>query len=63
VRNRAHVTRLLGETVREAGILISVLAPLDAAFGSVEFDIRLVLAAIVLGAILVVSGIFLETRS
>jgi hypothetical protein len=56
------VERLLGETVREIGILVFVFAPLDAALADHPPDLSVVIAvaAGALGAIVV--GIMLETE-
>ena len=55
------IERLLGETVREIGILVLVFAPLDAAFadGPLDFKVVTAVAAWAIGAIVV--GIMLET--
>ena len=59
--NQKAIEGLLGETIREIGILVLVFAPLDAAFAEGPFDIPLetVVAARAIGAIVV--GIMLET--
>ena len=59
--NWKRVEQLLGETVREIGILVLVFAPLDAAFAQQPADVD-VLTAITLGALgLIIVGIILET--
>lgn len=59
---RKAIERLLGETVREIGILVFVFAPLDAVFADhpLDFSVVMAVAAGALGAILV--GIILETE-
>jgi hypothetical protein len=49
------VERLLGETVREIGILVVVFAPLDAAFanGPLNFNLVGLVMAWAIGAIIV----------
>jgi hypothetical protein len=56
------IERLLGETVREIGILVFVFAPLDAAFADrpPDFGAVIAVAAGALGVIAV--GIILETE-
>ncbi len=56
------IERLLGETVREIGILVFVFAPLDAAFADrpLDFNVVIPVAAWAIGAIVV--GIMLETE-
>jgi len=56
------IERLLGETVREIGILVFVFAPLDAAFADhpLDFSVVIAVAAWALGAVVV--GIMLETE-
>jgi hypothetical protein len=56
------VERLLGETVREIGILVFVFAPLDAALADHPLDFSVVIAVVAgaLGAITI--GIMLETE-
>jgi hypothetical protein len=59
--NWKAIERLLGETVREIGILVLVFAPLDAAFADrlIDFKLLTVVAAWASGAI--VAGIMLES--
>ena len=59
-RDRARA--LLGETIREFGLLAMVFVPLDAAFASPLTQGIAIVAAIVLGATCVFGGIMLETR-
>jgi hypothetical protein len=59
----ATTAELIGETVREIGILVAVFAPLDAAFHEGKYG-RLVLICLVAleiaGLILMVAGVMLE---
>jgi len=53
---------LVGETVREMGLLILVFAPLDAMFADMPVS-RIFLAAILFfGLLLVIGGILIEAR-
>ena len=63
MRHRQKVSRLLGETFREIGILALVLAPLDATFSNSEFSAWHVLASMVIGVTMIGLGIMMETRS
>jgi len=59
--NWKRIEQVLGETVREIGILVLVFAPLDAAFAERQTDLD-VLTRIILEALtLIVAGIILET--
>ena len=59
--NWKRIEQVLGETVREIGILVFVFAPLDAAFAKDPIDLSGV-TNIMLGAIcLIIAGIILET--
>lgn len=60
--NWKRIEALLGETLREIGILVLVFAPLDAAFTEQPIDAK-DLAGIALAAIgLIVMGILLEAE-
>ena len=61
MRNRRQVTRLLGETLREIGILAFVLAPLDATFSGAQTTGGQLMTAMLLGAILIFVGLAMET--
>lgn len=61
MRDRKHVIRLVGETAREAGTLILVLTPLDAAFGSAQVNGLAVGALMLAGLALIAYGILMET--
>ena len=58
-----HFTHLMGETLREIGILTLVLAPLDAIFGGVQIDSHYLVTAMVIGAILIAAGMLLELQT
>ena len=59
--NWKRMEELVGETVREIGILVVVFAPLDAAFADESLESR-VLASIVAAALgLIAAGIVLES--
>ena len=61
-----RTAELIGETVREIGILISVFAPLDTAFHEGRFGgLTMVWLAVlqVAGMVLIVTGIMLERRN
>ena len=60
-RDRARA--LLGETIRELGVLAMVLVPLDAIFTSSLAQGSVVAAAILFGSACIVGGILLETRT
>jgi hypothetical protein len=54
---------LVGETVREIGILITVFVPLDAAFHEGKFGWPVIVCLVVLmiaGLMLIVTGVMLE---
>ena len=59
--NWKRIEQVLGETVREIGILVIVFAPLDAALGqgSIDPDKLTRIMASALG--LIIAGIILET--
>ena len=59
---RRRVRQLFGESLREAGILVGVFVPLDF---SIEGTLTggLILLTVVLGGILLICGIFLETAA
>ena len=60
--NWKRLEEVLGETVREIGILVLVFAPLDAAFTERPHDLRDV-TPVLLGALgLIIVGILLETE-
>ena len=61
MRDRQHVVRLLGETIREMGLLAFVFAPLDATFGDGELNLIAIAVAMVTGTILIGCGIMAET--
>ena len=63
MRDRKHVTRLLGETLRELGILAVALAPLDATFGGSAATTRSLVAAVLIGALLIGVGLLMETQT
>jgi hypothetical protein len=54
--------RLLGETVREVGILVLVFAPLESVFADRAIDRRVVLAFITISVVLIACGILVESR-
>jgi type IV secretory pathway VirB2 component (pilin) len=60
--NWQRAESLLGETIREMGVLIVVFAPLEAMFAQGATSLTRVVAVALLGAVLVASGIILETR-
>ena len=60
-RDRARA--LLGETIRELGVLAMVFVPLDAVFTSPLAKASTVGVAIVFGLACIVGGILLETRN
>jgi hypothetical protein len=62
VTNWPRVERVLGETVREVGILIVVFAPLEATFSEVPVSMVVVAAMFFLGVVLAAGGIIMETR-
>jgi hypothetical protein len=61
MRDRKHVWRLLGETLREIGTLTFVLVPLDATFASAPVRGFGVGGAMLLGLLLIGWGILMET--
>ena len=63
MRKWRRLARLIGETLREIGILALVLAPLDSAFGGANVNIDRLVMAMVIGAILIIVGLRLETRT
>ena len=60
VIDRRRAALLVGETVREFGILVFVFAPLDGLFQTGGPPRTTVIGLIVLGLILVVIGIMIE---
>lgn len=57
-----RMLRLLGETVREIGILMVVFAPLEAAFAEQAIDPQLLGAVVLVSVLLIACGILLEGR-
>jgi hypothetical protein len=53
---------LVGETVREMGLLILVFAPLDAVFADAPVNRLLLIMTIVFGLLFVAGGIPIEAR-
>jgi len=60
--NLRRAEDLLGETVREMGVLILVFAPLEALFSDVAVNNTLVAAMSLVGVLLAAGGIMLEAR-
>ena len=60
--NWQHVVSLLGETAREAGVLMIVFAPLEATFSEVPVTAVVVVVMFLLGVVMTAGGIILETR-
>ena len=58
--NWKAVERLIGETVREIGILVVVFAPLDAAFAEGSIELRLVTPVAIWAVLVIIFGIMLE---
>jgi hypothetical protein len=54
---------LLGETVREMGLLIVVFAPLDAIFADAPMNQMLLAIMLFFGLLLVAIGILIEARN
>jgi hypothetical protein len=63
VRDRQHIVRLVGETLREMGLLTVVFAPLDAIFGGTNANLIPLAVIMVIGATLIVCGILIETKT
>lgn len=59
--NWPRIEQLVGETVREMGILVVVFAPLDAAFAQDPFDPRTLSAIVAAALTLIGAGIVLES--
>jgi hypothetical protein len=53
---------LIAETAREAGVLIAVFAPLEAAFTDMPINRAFVAALVFIGLLFVAGGIILETK-
>jgi len=60
--NWQRAADLLGETVREMGVLILIFAPLEALFTDVLVNKTLVAAMFLVGVLLAAGGIMLEAR-
>ena len=60
--NWLHVQTLIGETVREIGILILVFAPMEAAFAEGPLNRGAMAVALLLAILAVSGGIILESR-
>jgi hypothetical protein len=60
--NWQRAESLLGETVREMGVLVAVFAPLEATFSDVGLDTGTVAAMFVFGLAAIAGGIILEAR-
>ena len=60
--NREHAERLMGESVREVGVLMVVFAPLEATFSDVSVGTGRVAAMFLVGLLLIAGGIILESR-
>ena len=59
--NWKRVEQVMGETVREIGILVVVFAPLDAAFAGGPVNADAMTGVIVSAFLLIIAGIILET--
>jgi hypothetical protein len=59
---RRSVAEMLGETFREAGLLLAVFIPLDLFVQGHPLTIWSIVAIVVLPAVLLTSGILLERR-
>lgn len=57
-----RLLRLLGETLREMGILVAVFAPLDALFAERIVRPELIIAVTTAGAMVTACGILIEAR-
>ena len=60
--NWRRIQNLVGETVREVGILVLVFAPLEGAFSDRPMDPLVVIGAVASSLALIVGGILLEAR-
>lgn len=60
--DRQRAENLMGESVREVGILMVVFAPLEATFSDVLVDAGRVAAMFLVGLLLIAGGIILEAR-
>jgi hypothetical protein len=58
----SRLIRLLGETLREIGILVAVFAPLDALFAERITSPGVIIAVATGGTVLIVGGILMEAR-
>jgi hypothetical protein len=63
VPNWQRVESVLGETIREVGVLIVVFAPLEATFTDVSVSTGRVIAMVLFGLVLIASGIIMEVRN
>ena len=59
---RPQVWRLVGETVREIGILMLVFAPLEASFAERAINFSLLASVVTMAVWLIGAGIILETK-
>jgi hypothetical protein len=60
--NWPRVAILIGETIREMGLLIVVFAPLEAMFAEVSTNLTRGFAVALFGFLLIACGIIVETR-
>jgi len=60
--DRQRAESLVGESVREAGVLMVVFAPLEATFSDVSVATARVAAMFPVGLLLIAGGIILESR-
>jgi hypothetical protein len=60
--DRQRAESLVGESVREVGVLMVVFAPLEATFSDVSVATARVAAMFLVGLLLIAGGIILESR-
>jgi hypothetical protein len=60
--NRRRIQNLVGETVREVGILVLVFAPLEGAFSDRPMDPLVVVGTVASSLAIIVGGILLKAR-
>ena len=60
---RRVVLQLMGETMREIGLLASIFIPLDWVFSARPIDARVLLGLSITSFVLIACGILLEARN
>ncbi len=60
---RQRIDRVIGETIREIGILVFVFAPLDSVFAEARLDAQSLRLTVSCALGLIVTGILMESEA